>query len=48
MDVMEGFVSREAARTQYGVVLKAGVEPHLVEMDAEATRKLRAEMKKAR
>ena len=48
MDIMEGFVSLEAARSEYGVVLESGVEGHLGDVDAGATRKLRAEMKKSR
>ncbi len=48
MDVMEGFVSLESARTEYGVVLKRGAEANLVEVDTGATWKLRAEMKKTR
>ena len=41
MDVLEGFVSAEAARTEYGVVLGQGLA-----IDTEATKKLRDSMKK--
>ncbi len=41
MDILEGFVSRDAARKEYGVVMKPGLE-----VDVEATRDLRAKMKK--
>jgi N-methylhydantoinase B len=41
MDVLEGFVSLEAARNQYGVVLRTGSNPYFYEVDEEATRKLR-------
>jgi N-methylhydantoinase B len=41
MDVLEGFVSAEAARTEYGVVLEPGLN-----IDREATKKLRDSMKK--
>ena len=46
MDVQEGFVSVEAARNDYGVVLKPGSPPYFYELDAEATRKLRTERTK--
>jgi hypothetical protein len=42
MDVLEGFVSLEAARDDYGVVLKPDGHPRSYELDAEATLKLRA------
>lgn len=46
MDVLEGFVSIEAARKEYGVVLKPGSPPYFYELDAEATKNLRAERMK--
>ena len=42
MDVLEGFVSLEAARNEYGVVLRTGSNPYFYEVDEEATKKLRA------
>jgi N-methylhydantoinase B len=48
MDVIEGFVSHEAARNEYGVVLRPGRYPLLFEVDEEATKKLRAERMKER
>jgi hypothetical protein len=42
MDVLEGFVSPEAALNDYGVVLKPDGHPRAYELDAEATQKLRA------
>jgi N-methylhydantoinase B len=50
-DVMEGFVSPEVARSDYGVVLKAGKagnNNNNPQVDTQATKKLRAEMKKER
>ena len=46
MDVMEGFVSVEAARSEYGVVFKPNSDEHNYHVDAQATKKSRAEMKK--
>jgi N-methylhydantoinase B len=45
MDVLEGFVSLEAARNQYGVVLRTGSNPFVCEVDEEATKKLSKKMK---
>jgi N-methylhydantoinase B len=42
MDVLEGFVSLEAAQKEYGVVLKPASHPHIYEVDTEATIALRA------
>ena len=42
MDVLEGFVSLEAALNDYGVVLKPDGHPRAYELDAEATQTLRA------
>jgi N-methylhydantoinase B len=46
MDVLEGYVSIEAARNEYGVVIKPGKLPTFYEVDAEGTKKLRAERTK--
>ena len=46
IDVLEGFVSIEAARNEYGVVLKPGSNSTFYEVDEEATKKLRAEQMK--
>jgi N-methylhydantoinase B len=46
IDVLEGFVSVEAARNEYGVVLKPGKHPTLYEVDAKGTKKLREERTK--
>jgi N-methylhydantoinase B len=46
IDVLEGFVSIEAARNEYGVVLKPGNHSTFYEVDEGATRKLRAEQMK--
>jgi N-methylhydantoinase B len=46
MDVMEGFVSVEAARSEYGVVFKPNSDKHNYAVDGQATKKSRAEMKK--
>jgi N-methylhydantoinase B len=43
-DVLDEYVSVEAARERYGVVLTGSVEACDVEVDAEATRKLREEL----
>ena len=43
-DVLEDYVSREAARDQYGVVFRPGG----IEVDLEATAQLRAELTRAR
>jgi N-methylhydantoinase B len=48
MDVLEGFVSLEAARNEYGVVLKPGSNPYFYEVDVKATKKLRGEKMKGR
>jgi N-methylhydantoinase B len=45
MDVVEGFVSLDAARDEYGVVIKTAVKRHLMEVDSGKTRELRATMK---
>lgn len=47
-DVMEGFVSLEAAREDYGVVLKMGSKPEEWEIDKKATLHRRSEMKNSR
>jgi N-methylhydantoinase B len=41
-DVLEGYVSLEAAQKEYGVVLRPGKSPGFYDLDEEATRKLRA------
>jgi N-methylhydantoinase B len=41
MDVLEGFVSLEGARNEYGVALRTGSNPYVCEVDEEATKKLR-------
>src|SRR5271157_497687 len=46
MDVLEGFVSLEEARNEYGVALKPAGHPYFYEVDAEATKKLRAKRMK--
>jgi N-methylhydantoinase B len=46
MDVLEEYVSLEAARNEYGVVFKAGSHPGFYEVDAEATKRTRAERMK--
>ena len=46
MDVVEGFVSVEAARSEYGVVFNPNSDKHNYAVDAQATKKSRAEMKK--
>jgi N-methylhydantoinase B len=46
-DVLDEYVSIEAARTEYGVVLLGSVEDCDVEIDGEATERLRAEMRAA-
>jgi N-methylhydantoinase B len=48
MDVLEGFISLEAARNEYGVVLKPASNPTFYEVDEEGTKKLRAERVKGR
>lgn len=48
MDVLEGFVSLETARNEYGVVLNPGSNPYFYEVDAKATKKLREEKMKGR
>jgi len=48
MDVLEGFVSLEAARKEYGVVLRPGSNSYFYEVEAGATKKLRAEKMKGR
>jgi N-methylhydantoinase B len=48
MDVLEGFVSLEAARNEYGVVLEPGSNPYCYEVDAKATKQLRGEKRKRR
>ena len=48
MDVLEGFVSLEAARNEYGAVLNPGSNPYFYEVDAKATKKLREEKMKGR
>jgi len=45
-DVLEGFVSVEAARNEYGVVIKPSKHPTFYEVDVEGTKKLRAERSK--
>jgi N-methylhydantoinase B len=42
-DVMEGYVSPEKTREEYGVV----IDPKTLKVDVEATRKLRETLKKA-
>jgi N-methylhydantoinase B/oxoprolinase/acetone carboxylase alpha subunit len=46
IDFLEGFVSLEAARNEYGVVLKPNKHPTFYEVDTEGTTKLRAERTK--
>lgn len=46
LDVIEGFITSEAARDEYGVVLKQGSNKNPYEVDAEATRETRASMAK--
>ena len=47
-DVLDEYVSVEAARARYGVVLHGSVEAYDVELDVEATRRLREELRAAR
>ncbi|MED5544712.1 MAG: hydantoinase B/oxoprolinase family protein [Pseudomonadota bacterium] len=46
-DVLDELVSEEAARTRYGVVLTGALADYDLAVDAEATRRLRAEMAEA-
>ncbi len=46
-DVLDEYISTEAARREYGVVLKGSLEDLTLEIDREATEKLRAEMRAA-
>ena len=46
MDVLEGYISLEAAGNEYGVVLRPGSHPGFHEVDAEATKRLRADRTK--
>ncbi len=41
VDVMEGFVSLESARSDYGVVLRPGAKPGDYQIDMEATKRAR-------
>ena len=43
-DVLDEYVSPEAARAKYGVVLTGSLEDYTLAVDHEATRALRAEM----
>jgi N-methylhydantoinase B len=47
-DVLDGYVSLEAARERYGVVLTGSVEDVALEIDREATRRLRARLARER
>jgi N-methylhydantoinase B len=47
-DVLDEFVSLEAARRDYGVVLGGRAEDGTLAIDAAATRKLRAELRSQR
>ena len=42
-DVLDELVSADAARTEYGVVLRGSVDDLDLEVDHDATKKLRAE-----
>ena len=44
-DVLDEYVSSEAARREYGVVLTGSLEDLTLEIDAEATERRRAEMR---
>jgi len=46
-DVLDEYISTDAARREYGVVLKGSLEELTLEIDAEATEKRRAEMRAA-
>jgi N-methylhydantoinase B len=46
-DVLDELVSMEAARNLYGVVLTGTIEEYDLEIDMDATKKLRAEMRVA-
>jgi hypothetical protein len=46
MDVIEGFVSLEKAKSEYGVVLKKSPNQIDFEVDKEETLKLREKMRK--
>jgi len=45
LDVLEGFVSVDAARDHYGVVLRPGTGPDAYELDSAATQKTRESMR---
>ena len=47
-DVLDEYVSVEAARARYGVVLHGSVEAYDIELDLEATRRLREELRASR
>jgi N-methylhydantoinase B/oxoprolinase/acetone carboxylase alpha subunit len=47
-DVLDEYVSREAAERDYGVVLTGEAEDYTLAVDAAATKKLRAEIRRAR
>jgi N-methylhydantoinase B len=47
-DVLDEYVSREAAEREYGVVLNGDVEDYSLEVDADATKKRRATMRRSR
>jgi len=47
-DVLDGYVSLEAARERYGVVLTGSLEDVALEIDREATRRLRARLARER
>ena len=47
-DVLDEYVSVEAARARYGVVLHGSVEAYDIELDVVATRRLREELRAAR
>ena len=47
-DVLDEYVSVEAARARYGVVLHGSVEAYDIELDVEATRRLREELRASR
>ena len=46
-DVLDEYVSIAAARSEYGVVLRGSVEDCDLEIDREATDRLRADMRGA-
>jgi N-methylhydantoinase B len=47
-DVLDEYVSAEAARSSYGVVLRGSLEDYTLEVDEGATRRLREELRTRR